>query len=235
MTNGKGAVQPRATIPGLWWKLLTGVLMAWVIYGSFYVAHGAVNFGFGGNPARIVFFHVPVAVLSYVAYATAAVYGILHLAGRSPEASDMKAGASMELGLIFCILATITGSIFAGIQWGRFWNWDPRETSIVVMLLLYGAYMALRLSLADRPDQRGRFCAVYTLVALVPATFLIWIVPRIPSLQSLHPTNVLFNPDNTSASYKEVLYPSFAAFIMLYVWLLQLRCRIQTVVLRREQ
>ncbi len=53
----------------------------------------------------------------------------------------MAASVSAELGFLFCIIATVSGSIFAKATWGgSYWNWDPRETSIFVLLLIYGAY-----------------------------------------------------------------------------------------------
>jgi heme exporter protein C len=210
--------------------------MAYVIYGAFGIANGVVGFGQSGDKARIVFFHVPVAILSYVCYAVATWYAVRFLRnpGRATLEDDAKSAASMELGFVFCLLATITGSVFAGVQWGQFWNWDPRETSIVVMLLLYASYLSLRGAVPDQPEKRGRLAAVYTLVALVPATFLIWIVPRIPALQSLHPPDTLIKKENTSASYKMVLYPSFLAFTLLYVWLFQLRIRLWKVMQRRS-
>ena len=59
------------------------------------------------------------------------------------------------MGLLCCVLATVTGSLFARIEWGSYWNWDPRETSITVLLLIYGAYFALRASVND-PERRAR-------------------------------------------------------------------------------
>jgi heme exporter protein C len=214
------------------WKWATGFLMAYVTYGAFRIANGAVGFGQSGDRARIVFFHVPAAILSYVAYVVAAVYAIHYLTRHADLETDAKSAIGMELGFLFCLLATITGSIFAGVQWGRFWNWDPRETSILVMLLLYASYLVLRGSMPGRPETRARLSAVYTLVALVPATFLIWIVPQIPALQSLHPTGTLVRPANTSVTYKAVLYPAFLAFSMLFVWLFQLRLRLYRLVAR---
>lgn len=241
-------------LKGAWWKIASGLIIAYVIYGAFFIAKGVVGFGQSGNPARIVFFHVPAAILSYVCYAVATVYGILYLTNRgnpnmqvSADTStvhlpthrnldmDTRAGASMELGFLFCILATVTGSIFAGVQWGSFWNWDPRETSIVIMLLLYGSYLVLRTALAENPDKRARLAAVYSIVALVPATFLIWVVPRLPGLGSLHPGDTLANPDKTSWTYKGVLYPSFLGFTLLYIWLLDLRCQLQKLKERRQK
>ncbi|HZT42517.1 MAG TPA: cytochrome c biogenesis protein CcsA [Chthonomonadaceae bacterium] len=223
------APEPPAGIQGAAWKWGVGLLMCYVIYGAFFIARNAV--GFVGDSARIIFFHVPCAVLSSIAYFVAAAYAGLYLFSSHPEKRfnlelDAKSAAAMELGFLFCILATITGSLFAGMQWGTFWNWDPREISIVGMLLLYAAYLVLRSAGGEQPDKRARLTTVYILITLIPTVFLVWVVPRIQALQSLHPTSVLANPKNTSAAYKEVLYPSFLAFILLFVWLFQLRFRL---------
>ncbi len=224
---------PVPPLRGAWWKWGLGALMAYVIYGAFFIAKGAVNFTEDGNTARIVFFHVPCAILSYVAYAVAAVYAILYLTRDRNLQTDAKSATGMELGFLFCILATITGSLFAGVMWGSYWNWDPRETSIIVMLLLYASYLVLRGAVSEQPEKRARLAAVYTLVALIPATFLIWVVPRLPWLQSLHPTTTLVRPANTSLSYKAVLYPSFLAFTLLFVWMFQLRYRLLQLMARK--
>ena len=226
---------------GAGWKWATGLMMAYVCYGAFYIATGNVNFGPSDNSARIVFFHVPCAILSYVAYVVGFWYGLKHLLKKTPPENvnptryptvgerslldDRKSAAAMELGLLFCTLATISGSIFAGMVWNSFWNWDPRETSIVIMLLLYASYLVLRAALSNNANQRAQLSAVYAILALVPATFLIWVVPRV--MTSNHPTQTLQNPANTSLEYKLVLYPSFLAFTFLFVWLFQLRCRLQ--------
>lgn len=216
---------PVPPLQGAAWKWSCGLLMAYVIYGAFFIANGAVGFGKTGNPARIVFFHVPSAILSSVCYVIGTIYAVSYL-WKSPKAEiDIRSSIAMELGFVFCILATVTGSIFAGAQWGSFWNWDPREISIVIMLLLYASYLVLRGAITDDWEKRARLCAVYAIVALIPAQFLIWVVPRIPAVASLHPTNVLVKPSGTSMSYKEVLYPAFIAFTMLYIWMTQLRIR----------
>jgi heme exporter protein C len=218
-----------------WWKWATGVLMCYVIYGAFFIARGAVGFGESGNPARIVFFHVPVAILSYVCYTVGAVYAF-HVLTRHPDLeTDAKSATAMELGFLFCLLATVTGSIFAGVQWGSFWNWDPREISIVVMLLLYASYLVLRGATGGQPEKRARLSAVYAIVALVPATFLIWVVPRIPSLGSMHPPDTLVNPDKLGWTYRGVLYPSFLAFTLLFIWMFQMRYRLFQILMRRER
>jgi heme exporter protein C len=240
-TEGAAAATTRSTtvpaLQGAWWKWGTGLVMCFVIYGAFFIAGGAVGFGKTGDIARIVFFHVPGAILSSVCYFVGACFAGVYLFKQfAPEKAaeiDAKSAIAMELGFLFCILATITGSIFAGMQWNSYWNWDPREISIVIMLLLYASYLVLRAALAGRPTQRAKLAAVYALVALVPAQYLIWAVPRLVAFTN-HPINVLFEQERLSATYKIVLYSSFLAFTMLYIWMSQLRFRVYKLRTRVE-
>src|SRR5436853_6461824 len=121
-------------------KLGLRVWMAGVVVAMFLVVPQYVGLGDAG---RIIIMHVPTAWVTSVAFAVSAFYSALYLWRRRASA-DAFAVAAAEVGLVFCILATVTGAIFAQIVWGVFWNWDPRETSILVLLLIYAAYFALR-------------------------------------------------------------------------------------------
>ncbi len=103
--------------------------------------------------ARILFFHVPMSWVTVVAFVVSMIYGIRYLAKKNLN-DDVKSVSSAGLGLMFCLLATVTGSIWAKFNWGSFWNWDPRETSIFMLLLIYGAYFALRSAL-DVEEKEG--------------------------------------------------------------------------------
>lgn len=210
------------------------VLMGFTIYGTFFIAKGAQNFIGTGDVARIVFFHVPVAVLTSLCYFAGAIYAGIYLWKRRSLNTDTKSAASMELGFLASILATITGSIFAGAQWGSYWNWDPREISIVGLLLIYASYLVLRGAVANQPEKRARISAVYAMITLVPANFLIWVVPRMKNLGSLHPTTVLTDSASTSPTYKLVLFAAFLAFTLLFIWMFQLRCRFAELAARRQ-
>lgn len=143
-----------------------------------------------GTTGRIIMLHVPIAWLTNFAFAIAALYSGLYLWRRRPRYDD-RALVAVELGFLFSILATVSGSIFAKVVWGSFWNWDPRETSILILLLIYGAYFALR-SAVDDHDRQRQLAAVYALFAFVTAPLLTFVVPRL-SESSLHP-NCAFIP-----------------------------------------
>ena len=86
------------------------------------------------------------------------------------------------------ILATVSGAVFSKLTWGAYWNWDPRQTTIFVLLLIYGAYLTLRGAMpAGR--KRAKAAAVYALFSFLTVPFLVFIIPRL--YFSLHPSPVI--------------------------------------------
>lgn len=163
------------------------VLALWilgVVYAVFYIVPPAEGLGY---LVRIAFFHIPVAWVSVLAFLMSACWAFKYL--RTKEIIyDKKSSAAAILGLVFCLLATISGAIFAKLTWGAYWNWDPRQTTIFILLLIYGAYISLRLSIENKED-RARISAVYGLLSVVTVPFLVFVIPRF--YFSLHPDPVL--------------------------------------------
>ena len=135
------------------------------------------------NQVRILNFHVPVAWVSVLAYLISMVFSIVYLRTKNPN-YDLKATAAAGIGTVFCILTTLTGMLWAKFNWGSFWNWDPRETSIFILLLIYGAYFSLR-SAIENHEVKARLSAVYSILAFITVPFLVFVLPRI--LEGLHP------------------------------------------------
>ena len=149
-----------------------------------------------GNYVRIIFVHIPCAWVSVLAFLVAAGYAVRVLRGgrdgaAAPAAlahADHLSARSAALGLAFTAVATVTGAIFSRLTWGAFWNWDPRQTTILCLLLIYAAYLALRSVTAD-PERRARVSAVYALFSFLAVPFLVFVIPRF--YFSLHPEPVL--------------------------------------------
>jgi heme exporter protein C len=209
--------QPSIVAP---WKYGVGVWMVGVILLAFLYAGRAR--GFVSDTARIMFFHVPIAELSSIAFFASMVYAI-HYLRRREWVADLKSVCAAEMGLVLAALATLTGSVFAASNWNSFWNWDPRETSIVVLLMIYGAYFGLRASIDDE-ERRATLAAVYNIFAGIVMPFLEFVVHRIPALQSLHPTNI-WGPGGMSTDQRITLYSSLLGFLGIYIWMFQLRLR----------
>ncbi len=162
-------------------KLGIGLWLAGVAVAMFLVVPRYEGLG---NVGRIVIMHVPTAWVSVVAFTVSAVYSGFYL-WKSRPAHDDIALAAAECGFLFTILATVTGAIFSQVVWGVYWNWDARQTSIFVLLLIYAALFALR-SAIDEPERRRQLSAVYSIFAFITVPFLIFIAPRLAE-STLHP------------------------------------------------
>jgi len=163
-------------------KAVLGLWMVAVIVAAFlYAPSDAVL----GQAVRIIFFHIPTAWVTVLAFLLSSVYGIIYLAKRR-RMDDHRAVNAAGLGLVFCLLATLSGSLFARITWGSFWNWDPRETTIFFLLLFYAAYFALRMAVSDE-ERRATLSAAYNILGLVVVPFLVFVAPRLAELSGLHP------------------------------------------------
>ena len=177
-----------------------------------------------GERARIMFFHVPTAWLSVLAFVSSMIYGIKYLRKKNPD-DDIKSASAAGLGFIFCVLATVTGALWAKFSWGTYWNWDPRQTSIFVLLLIYGAYFALR-SAIDVEEKRATLAAVYSIIAAVVMPFFMFIMPRI--LESLHPSPILSvskEQGSMAPNMRMLFFASLAGFTGLYYWMWNLHVR----------
>lgn len=198
-----------------------------VIVGAVYFAPAAQDFV--GESYRIVYFHVPMAWASFVAFFASGIWSVLYLVKGRQVTHDRKAQAGVELGLAFCLLATITGAMWARTEWGVFWNWDPRQTSIVLALIFYLAYLALRSNIED-PANRRRQSAAYAALGLVVAPFLFFVAPRMVKF-SLHPQSVINTSGQVDMDSRMllVLLVSAIAFTALFFWMHDIHRRILAV------
>jgi heme exporter protein C len=188
--------------------------------------------------ARNLYFHVPMSWVAMLAYIVAMIYGVQYLRSRD-MIYDNKSSSAAALGTLFTILATVTGAIWAKFNWGSFWNWDPRQTSIFILLLMYGAYFALRQAI-DVSERRARLSAVYVVFAVVPAVFLMFIMPRI--MDGLHPGSgndasvgpvLSANKEELNLTKQIVFSLAFGSFTMLFFWMLSLQVRIKKIFAKR--
>jgi heme exporter protein C len=123
-----------------------------------------------GEAVRLLYIHVPVVTIGYLAcFATTLASGIW-LWKRS-HGWDLAAAAFAELGALFIAATLVTGAIWGGAAWGVFWVWDARLTSTALLFLLLLGYLAVR-RIPAAPEARGRRSAVLGLL-LTPNIFII--------------------------------------------------------------
>jgi heme exporter protein C len=208
------------------WQIVLGVWMTAVILASFLYVPPAVGLGEMG---RILIYHVPSAWIAVLAYLMAMVNSASYLR-KGDIRLDRQAQVNAELGTVFCILATVTGAIWSKGSWGMYWNWDPRQTSIAVLLMIYAAYFVLRGAIED-PDRRARLSAVYAILAFLTVPFLVFIVPRIYA--SLHPDIIGRGKMQIDSRMLQVFLASLAGFTGLYAWMYRVQLRVESLLYKQ--
>lgn len=124
-----------------------------------------------GNSFRIMYVHVPAAIVASHCYVMMAVAGLVLLVWRI-KLSDLVIRAAAPIGASITALALFSGAVWGRPTWGAWWVWDARTTSVVVQLFLYFGVIALRHAFAEdarygADDRGGRAAAVLCLVGAV--------------------------------------------------------------------
>jgi heme exporter protein C len=203
------------------------LLMPVSIYMAFMVAPPAEILG---DASRIIYFHVPLAWGSALAFLYSGIVSVIYLVDKDKKYQllDEKAYNSAHVGMIYTILAIITGSIWAKVSWGSYWNWDPRQTSITALILIYIAYFSLWSALNGN-ENRGRICSSYLIFAMVTVPFFVFIIPRM--YPTLHPDPII-NPEKKlklEVSMRGTLLVAMLSFTFLYIYLLNILNKLSKV------
>jgi heme exporter protein C len=128
------------------WLCLTLVLIAIATYIALSVVPADAD---QGNVGRILYYHLPNWVATLFCFLANLIASITYLASRKRNAklalrADAVAVSTAEVGLLFCSLGLITGSIWGRAVWGIWWTWDARLTATLVLWLIYVSYLVLR-------------------------------------------------------------------------------------------
>src|SRR2546426_6217005 len=96
-----------------------------------------------GNVYRILYVHVPLAWLAYLAFVVVFLASVGWLWAKNPI-FDAIAVASAEIGVLFTGLFLVAGSIWAKPTWGVWWTWEPRLVKAAIMFFMYVSYLLFR-------------------------------------------------------------------------------------------
>ncbi len=209
-------------------QILNGVTVVLMLAAALLVFFYAPRERVMGEVQRIFYFHVSSAWVGFLAFFVTLCAGIAYLVTARPV-WDTVAASSVEVGLVFTVMAIISGSIWARPAWNTWWTWDPRLTTYTILALIYAAYLMLRQGLED-PGRRGRFAAVYGIVGFisVPITFF-----SIRWWRTIHPvvvgtgTAAAQGGFDMTAPMRLVFFFSLFAFTVLYVCFLANRVQLQ--------
>ncbi len=202
---------------------LTAVLMIISIYAVFsdYSPIPVSVKNAPGDPAnfKIFYFHLPIAISAYLAFAVVFISSVLYLRGKQQK-WDITALSAAEVGVIFAFLTLASGSIWAKSAWGAYWvTWDVRLNTSLVLFLIYLAYLMIRQAV-EEPEKRARLSAVFGIVGFVGVP-LSYMSIRLWNRATMHPVAEL--NFSTHSPLIITLLVNFTAFFLLVASLIVLR------------
>jgi heme exporter protein C len=213
-----------------WFYRVSGVLVRWLLpivvavllVGSFWGLLVAPTDFRQGNSYRIIYIHVPAAVVALAGYYLMAFAGAVSLIWKIKMA-DLAMRSVAPIGAALTFIALVTGAIWGKPTWGAWWVWDARITSMLILLFLYLGVVAL-FSAYDNKEAAARACAVLSLVGTVNIPI---IYKSVDWWYSLHqPASIKFTGESTIDA--SMLYPlllMIAGFYGLFTVALLLNMR----------
>ncbi|WBU53691.1 heme ABC transporter permease [Paracoccus sp. SCSIO 75233] len=176
-----------------------------------------------GATVKIMFLHVPSALIAINCWLMMLVASLIWLIRRH-HVSALAAKAAAPVGAVMTVIALVTGAIWGQPTWGTWWEWDPRLTSFLILLLFYFGYIALWEAIDD-PDSAADLTSVVCLVGSVFALLSRYAVNFWN--QGLHQgASLSVAPgERMSEVYRYPLYLSMLGFFLLFVALLLIRTR----------
>jgi heme exporter protein C len=184
---------------------------------------------FMGFSQKIMYIHVPSMWVAYVAFFVVFFCSIGYLWKRS-EAFDRVAKCSAEIGVLFCGLGLLTGSLWGRPTWGTYWVWDARLTTTLILLLIFAGYVLLR-AFATPGEQQARLASVLGIVGFLDIPL---IHVSVQWWRTLHQTSSVFKVDAAGAPKPamppELLVPLLLGLVvasLFYAFLLLYRLRVE--------
>jgi len=213
-----------------WWKIFAVVLLFYAIIGGFFIDVNFTGMEVAAESMRNIFFHVGMWFGMFTMLILGFIYSLRYLRNFD-EQEDIKAVEAVNVGLMFGVLGIITGMIWANFTWLTPWVNDPKLNGAAVGLLIYLAYAILRGSIDDT-QKRAKIAAIYNIFAFFLWIVLVIILPRLAG-ESIHPAsggnaNTIL-PMHLAPSMRLIFYPAMVGWILLGLWIYQIRIRIRKI------
>ena len=203
--------------------LITGVMMLVDLYFIFMVAPTDSVLG---HVQRVFYFHVPIAIMSFLAFFVVFLGSLMYLIKRTPK-WDAIAHASAEVGVVFVTLALITGIIWARPVWNTWWTWEPRLTTTMILWLIYVAYLMVR-SYAPTHSKGAIYAAVTGIIGFVDVPIVYYSVVW---WRSIHPSPVVgpfAQADALDGTMALILLFSMITFIFFFAYMVMERMALRS-------
>ena len=179
-----------------------------------------------GDVFRIVYIHVPSAIMGEAIFILMAFCGFINVIWRA-KISGMMIKSAAPSGMSFVVLTLLTGSIWGKPTWGTWWVWDARLTSTLILFFIYMALIGLHSTI----DDKTKADRAVSILAIVGVAIIPVIKKSVDWWQTLHQpsTFTLTSAPSMSAEMYQPLLLCVIAFYIVFAYLLTLNLRNEVI------
>ena len=167
------------------------------------------------HSVRIMYVHVPAAWISLGIFSAITFLSIIGYIFKIRN-FFLIAKSLAPSGLVFNIIALVTGSIWGKPTWGTWWAWDARITSMLILALFYLMYLVAWRIFEDN-DKVFKVTSIITILGIINVPIIKYSVDWWNTLHQPASINIL----SKSSIHISMLFPlltmtaAFALFSML--------------------
>ena len=167
------------------------------------------------HSVRIMYVHVPAAWISLGIFSAITFLSIVGYIFKIRN-FFLIAKSLASSGLVFNIIALVTGSIWGKPTWGTWWAWDARITSMLILALFYIMYLVAWRIFEDS-DKAFKVTSIITILGIINVPIIKYSVDWWNTLHQPASINIL----SKSSIHISMLFPlitmtaAFALFSLL--------------------
>ena len=168
-----------------------------------------------GHSVRIMYVHVPAAWISLGIFSTMTFLSIIGYIFKIKNFFLISKSFAPS-GLLFNIIALVTGSIWGKPTWGTWWAWDARITSMLILVLFYIMYL-VAWRIYENNDKVFKVTSIITIIGIINVPIIKYSVDWWNTLHQPASINIL----SKSSIHSSMLFPliimtaAFALFSLL--------------------
>ena len=167
------------------------------------------------HSVRIMYVHVPAAWISLGIFSLITILSLIGYIFKN-KFFFLIAKSLAPSGLVFNIIALVTGSIWGKPTWGTWWAWDARITSMLILALFYTMYL-VAWRVYENKDQVLKVTTTITILGIINVPIIKFSVEWWNTLHQPASINIL----SKNAIHSSMLVPliimtaAFALFSLL--------------------
>ena len=179
---------------------------------------------------RIMYVHVPAAWTSVGIFSTIAILSLGALIFKNKYFSTIAKSLAPS-GLVFNIIALVTGSIWGKPTWGTWWAWDARITSMLILCIFYLLFI-LAWRLFSNKDSILKITAIISILGLINIPIVKFSVDWWSTLHQ--PASITLSGSSIHSSMLLPLIIMTAAFVLFSILIFLMKYNTELIKIKNK-